>query len=601
MHSLRYNETCVIAAVTGRKMTTAPKKREALIRKSVRKALAKPTRPADLPHGRWLGDLEREKPLSDAERALVKACAMGKSWAPVNWNGDRPEEQSPENCIRAELIRFLLLGGDCHNPVHEKGVTARGAYVAGILDLYQACCAGRLSLARCKFECAPDFRGATLPELGLNGTATPGLKGDRLTVLGGVFLRNEFFSTGEVRLLRANIGGTLSCRSSYFFNQNGCSINADGLIAKGGIFFNRGFISKGEVRLIGAETGGNLTCVGGTFLNTSSDALCADGLIARGDVVLSDDFTAEGEVRLIGALIEGDLNLSNGVFKNEMADAVTASRMVVKGGLFLNDAKIQGAVNFEAARVSSLIDGNFSWAEGRHYFDGFQYERLVVLTDAESRIAWLKRQVDENLKEDFRPQPWEQLIKVLRDMGHSYEASEVAIAKQVALREAGKITGIRKVLHVIYGALAGYGYRPMRTVGWMCAVWFVLSFAYWAGADYYSAIGPADPVITSEVLYGDASRICGHGNEAGKTRWTECPGVPDEYSTFQPFMYSLDLILPLVDLQQDSDWAPIAEGPTGHDLLAGAVLRWFMWFEILFGWTASLILVAVLGRLVEMD
>lgn len=66
-------------------------------------------------------------------------------------------------------------------------------------------------------------------------------------------------------------------------------------------------------------------------------------------------------------------------------------------------------------------------------------------------------------------------------------------------------------------------------------------------------------------------------------------------------MYSLDLILPLVDLQQDSDWAPIAEGPTGHDLLAGAVLRWFMWFEILFGWTASLILVAVLGRLVEKD
>ena len=114
-------------------------------------------------------------------------------------------------------------------------------------------------------------------------------------------------------------------------------------------------------------------------------------------------------------------------------------------------------------------------------------------------------------------------------------------------------------------------------------------------------------MITSEVLYPEAGKRCGHGNELdkvahkGKARWTECPGVPDEYSTFQPFIYSLDLILPLVDLQQDSDWAPIAEGPTGADLPAGVVLRWLMWFEILFGWAMSLMLVAVLGRLVDKD
>jgi hypothetical protein len=77
--------------------------------------------------------------------------------------------------------------------------------------------------------------------------------------------------------------------------------------------------------------------------------------------------------------------------------------------------------------------------------------------------------------------------------------------------------------------------------------------------------------------------------------------MPAEYTTFQPLVYSLDLILPLVNLQQDEDWGPIVEDPPGHNLPYGVFLRWLMWFEILFGWMASLVLVAVLGRLVEKD
>ena len=32
-----------------------------------------------------------------------------------------------------------------------------------------------------------------------------------------------------------------------------------------------------------------------------------------------------------------------------------------------------------------------------------------------------------------------------------------------------------------------------------------------------------------------------------------------------------------------------------------AIMRFYMWFEILFGWAASLLLVAVLGNLVKRD
>lgn len=90
--------------------------------------------------------------------------------------------------------------------------------------------------------------------------------------------------------------------------------------------------------------------------------------------------------------------------------------------------------------------------------------------------------------------------------------------------------------------------------------------------------------------------------------WTNsktCNG-PNEYTTFQPLAYSLDLILPLVDLQQDKDWAPMVtrartSNPTGdtEQFPLGHFIRIVMWFEILFGWMASLMLVAILSGLVR--
>jgi hypothetical protein len=57
-----------------------------------------------------------------------------------------------------------------------------------------------------------------------------------------------------------------------------------------------------------------------------------------------------------------------------------------------------------------------------------------------------------------------------------------------------------------------------------------------------------------------------------------------------------------VDLQQERDWAPIVMKDDGVTTIwGGAITRWFMWFEILFGWAASLLLVAVLGNLVKKD
>lgn len=119
-------------------------------------------------------------------------------------------------------------------------------------------------------------------------------------------------------------------------------------------------------------------------------------------------------------------------------------------------------------------------------------------------------------------------------------------------------------------------------------------------------MGPSTPLLNSPAMAAQIDAECGYYGEKGeggtiKQPWARCAAMPAEYTTFQPVIYALDLILPLVDLQQEQDWAPIVESAPGVTMGYGVFLRWLMWFTILFGWVASLMLVAILGRLVEKD
>ena len=325
--------------------------------------------------------------------------------------------------------------------------------------------------------------------------------------------------------------------------------------------------------------------------------LDADRLRVTGSVYLGEGFTASDEVRLLGAEIGGILGCGEGNFLNTDGYALSADGLKVTGALFLRDAKVKGAISLTGARIGTLIDDAGCWQAGEHILDGLQYDRIIGPTDATTRIKWLQKQYSDELTFDFAPQPWEQLIKVLREMGHPYEAGEVAIAKQDQMRAAGKITGrVRSVMHWLYGKIAGYGHRPIWTVGWMLVVWALCGLCFEIGREW-GYFGPSNPLIHASAAF----ETCGGAGE-GKPFWTStgCP-LPPEYTTMWPWVYSLDLLLPLVNLQQDIDWAPIVINGNGEQLLGGYALRALLWFEILFGWAASLILVAVLGRLVDKD
>jgi hypothetical protein len=132
----------------------------------------------------------------------------------------------------------------------------------------------------------------------------------------------------------------------------------------------------------------------------------------------------------------------------------------------------------------------------------------------------------------------------------------------------------------------------------MIGVWLLCSLIYHFHADSLGVFAPTTPLIHNVESLRNA---CGQKAGAAETTWTSCLAMPQEYTTFNPFLYSADLILPLVELQQDRDWAPLSTDDNGDGIPLAMFTRALVWFEILFGWAMSLLLVAVLGNLVKKD
>jgi hypothetical protein len=448
-------------------------------------------------------------------------------------------------------VRFLCLGGDEHAPVHEKGVQIIGGWIEGGLDL-EAC---------------------HLPN--------------------DITIQNSVID-GDLTLMDA------SCEGIYLTGSRIKALNGDRVMTKGSIHFQNSFQASGEVRLVGAQIGGNLVCNGGRFENAGGNALNFDRAGITGSVFLRDGFHVSGTVRLLGAQIGGNLSCSGGRFQNADGKALLCDNAVVTGGFFFRKvAGFEGVASLPNLSVGVLVDDSASWAMGHeHILDGFRYGMVTggSPTDAASRIAWLDNQRKDHTTTDFRPQPWKHLIRTLRKMGHSAEADEVAIAFQDRRRRAGKVSGLAAPLHWMFGKIAGYGYKPMRLLGLMASVWIGCGLIYQNAAET-GWIAPTNPHLFQDARYAPCRPENG-------SNWVTCDEkTPPEYTSFNALAYSLDLILPLVELQQDKDWAPIigkSAGAEGQWTL-GSVTRLVMWFEILFGWLSSLLLVAVLTGLTNRE
>jgi hypothetical protein len=119
------------------------------------------------------------------------------------------------------------------------------------------------------------------------------------------------------------------------------------------------------------------------------------------------------------------------VFLNPLGVALDADGVVVGGTAYLRHGfQAEGEVRLVNGRVRQLSDDEASWpTPGNLQLDGFVYTAIVAgPADAATRLRWLARQPPRS----FRPQPYEQLAKVLRESGHEDDAIRVLIAKERA-------------------------------------------------------------------------------------------------------------------------------------------------------------------------
>ncbi|MBL3677102.1 MAG: hypothetical protein JKP92_06330 [Alphaproteobacteria bacterium] len=452
------------------------------------------------------------EPESPAEEMLLAALAEGK---PCEVGKERPEKATQTNTIRAAFLRHLLI-----DPKARGDVQLQGAWIEGEVDLSFATVRPFL-LENC---CIPDGiygPGATCTTLALPGTHTGPLTLDGATIAGGVFLRNGFRAQGEVRLLGARIGGQLDCSGGAFHNQKEYALNGDGMRVEGNVFLCDTRNNKGEVL---------------------------------------SHFTAEGEVNLAGAQIGGQLDCSGGMFCNPGKRALTLQGVRVEQSFMLRGADIQGTLNLDAAHVRDMCDAPDSWPTNIS-LDGFTYDRIVggAPTDAKTRLEWLGRQPPKHHTTDLRPQPWRQLIAVLRTMGHDEAAREVGIDLRRRQWDALLTAWWNKGAYISYplaflarwgwwAPMCNYGMEPVRLVAIMILAWFV-------GGSFYA----------------------------------DAPWLDDD--ACWPFVYSLELMLPVLSLGQ-AGRACVPEG-----------LEWeaLTWLQTIFGWAGALTLTAIATRLVRRD
>ena len=407
-----------------------------------------------------------KRKFTDAEKNLLKSAPQGAmadcgvpSKLPTDIDNDpsKAEAWGFDREIAADLIRWLCIDPEAKKRLDSAGIAIQRAKITGVLNLESAVVPFPIQLWYCAFTGDAYLIQVEIPRLDLQGSWTKSIAADGAVNKGGVFLNYGFHADGEVRLLGAQIGGSLECEGGSFHKPGGYALNADGVEVKGGVFLREGFHADGEVRLPGAQIGGDLDCSGGTFNKPGGEALSVERADVKGGVFLGADsqkrgFTANGAIDLWGTKIGGGLNLTGGDLLQAELALTGASAAGIR-----DDWSDSGPEPDCWPRVGKL------------HLDGFVYRRIDDGSrNPEDRLKWLELQP----KRPFAAQPYLHLAEVLRAHGDDDGATRVMVAMEDRRRAASdyssrpeKAASLAEGL-VLKGTI-GYGYQPLRAFPWI--------------------------------------------------------------------------------------------------------------------------------------
>jgi hypothetical protein len=256
-----------------------------------------------------------------------------------------------------------------------------------------------------------------------------------------------------------------------------------------------------------------------------------------------EGFSATGEVSLVDAHIVGQLDCTGGQFSNPNGPALNLGRATVSGPLRMESAVLRGILDLTAAKTSSYHDNPALWPQ-KLRLDRFVYDAIEGAS-AKERLEWLRRN-----ETGYSPQIYDQLAAVYRADGHDEDARRVLITKQRRRSAEGKLPG--KMWGFLLDWTVGYGYRT-----WLAGLWLL------------------GLLVLGSILFGYVFR--GDLTPANKA------GVQPP---FQPFLYTLDLLLPVASLHIRDAW--IARGAAQGLSVLFIIVGWILATAVVLSLTGPL-------------
>jgi hypothetical protein len=176
------------------------------------------------------------------------------------------------------------------------------------------------------------------------------------------------------------------------------------------------------------------------------------------------------------------------------------------------------------------------------YLDGLTYRALEPALSAAERLDWLRRD-----PRGHQPQPYEQLAAYYNATGEPARAREVQYAREKIQHQARGL--VPRIVGAAQDITVGYGYRPRRALAWLVLLLTIGSLVF--------SLAPPPPFRGG--------------------------GVPH----FNGFVYTLDLMLPVVDLGQKHSFNPV-----GFE-------QWLSYLLIAAGWILATTVAAGAARILR--
>lgn len=342
--------------------------------------------------------------------------------------------------------------------------------------------------------------------------------------------------TGLTRMADVRVRGSIRMDDARLANP-GQDVWAARRLTVGSTFECRGTDILGSVLMQGASIGANLDLRAsrlsrpGRYTRDRNIKPCLDIRAARigRDLICASGrrpFEALGEIRMIRTEVGREINFGEAELGVDAGGTALDAFGAQTQELVLTLARPpRGRVGLRQVRCASLADNEKLWhADGMVELDGFRYETLAVPVDlrdderVRQRLRWLRRAIHDI----YSPGPYDQLAAMLRASGNDEHSDTVLIEKQrrrhIALARGFRVFGpLLLTWSFVQRYMVGYGYRPARALYWLIVL-------LGAGTAWFALQPHPVPIDNNDSL-----------------EWN-------------PFLFTLDLLVPIIDFGNKSRW-----------------------------------------------